>query len=213
LPYFIVPCLGDGVEQDFHLAKRFFDQAADFDPDARLPRSFALFLLSSHRDLLVWLGQENVNSLFDAVYPIALRINEIIEQYFSMIAKLARRWLHSQQSSLLSMRRGVTKPSFFLVQLMQSIIRVSMNLMDTVLEACRLFIVYSIVMIWRLTAPITGQPLISVEDVFVALDQGVDVVSELENYLLITCALVLLFLVRIYRMRRRQRALRNLNLR
>ncbi len=36
---------GDGVEQDFHLAKRFYDQAASFDADARLPRAVALALL------------------------------------------------------------------------------------------------------------------------------------------------------------------------
>ena len=40
--------IGDGVPQDFHLAKRLFDQAAEFDESARLPRAFAVLMLQSH---------------------------------------------------------------------------------------------------------------------------------------------------------------------
>ncbi len=47
---------GDGVNQDFHLAKRYYDQAAIHDPDAKLPRQLALFLLSSHKTIQDNLG-------------------------------------------------------------------------------------------------------------------------------------------------------------
>ena len=47
---------GDGVEQDFHLAKRFYDLAAKEDIDAKLPRAVALFLLSGHRSLQNYMG-------------------------------------------------------------------------------------------------------------------------------------------------------------
>lgn len=37
--------VGDGVSQDFHLAKRYFDQAAQVDNKAKIPRDIALVLL------------------------------------------------------------------------------------------------------------------------------------------------------------------------
>lgn len=49
---------GDGVEQDFHLAKRFFDRAALYDTDALLPRTVALTMLESHKFLHQRFGAE-----------------------------------------------------------------------------------------------------------------------------------------------------------
>jgi SEL1 protein len=37
--------IGDGVKQDFHLAKRYYDLAAEVDAKARTPRDIALFML------------------------------------------------------------------------------------------------------------------------------------------------------------------------
>lgn len=37
--------VGDGVSQDFHLAKRYYDQAAEVDTKARVPRDIALLVL------------------------------------------------------------------------------------------------------------------------------------------------------------------------
>ena len=54
---------GDGVQQDFHLAKRFYDQAAEADSDAKLPRAVALFLLSSHRSVQDYLGVDATEQL------------------------------------------------------------------------------------------------------------------------------------------------------
>ena len=42
---------GDGVEQDFHLAKRFYDQAAEYNSEARVPRVVALFVLRWHQTI------------------------------------------------------------------------------------------------------------------------------------------------------------------
>jgi TPR repeat protein len=36
---------GDGVDQDFHLAKRFYDQVAEFDKEAALPSLLAVSFL------------------------------------------------------------------------------------------------------------------------------------------------------------------------
>ena len=36
---------GDGVEKDFHLSKRFFDQAAVYDSNAKIPSAFAVMML------------------------------------------------------------------------------------------------------------------------------------------------------------------------
>jgi hypothetical protein len=57
---------GDGVEQDFHLAKRFFDRAALYDADAQLPRTVALTLLESHKFLHVHFGREFADIVVDA---------------------------------------------------------------------------------------------------------------------------------------------------
>jgi hypothetical protein len=37
--------VGDGVTQDLHLAKRYYDHAAEVDAKARVPRDIALVLL------------------------------------------------------------------------------------------------------------------------------------------------------------------------
>ncbi len=44
--------VGDGVSQDFHLAKRFYDQAAATDAKAILVRNFALVVLEVSRSSL-----------------------------------------------------------------------------------------------------------------------------------------------------------------
>ena len=41
--------VGDGVTQDFHLAKRYFDLAAEMDSKARGPRDVALLMLDAHK--------------------------------------------------------------------------------------------------------------------------------------------------------------------
>lgn len=46
--------VGDGVPRDFHLAKRFYDQAAETDQKARPVRNVALMVLEvrTHRDCI-----------------------------------------------------------------------------------------------------------------------------------------------------------------
>lgn len=62
--------IGDGMQQDFHLAKRFYDMAATVDPDAVLPRAVALMLLDGHRSLQDWLGA----AFIDETATVALRM-------------------------------------------------------------------------------------------------------------------------------------------
>jgi TPR repeat protein len=50
--------VGDGVQQDFHLAKRFFDLAAEVDHKAKTPRDLALLVMQGHKSLLHLLGPD-----------------------------------------------------------------------------------------------------------------------------------------------------------
>ena len=54
---------GDGVPQDFHLAKRYFDYAAEVDFDAKMPRAIAMFLLQAYQMLQGVLGAEFVSAV------------------------------------------------------------------------------------------------------------------------------------------------------
>ena len=42
------------MRQDFHLAKRFYDQAAEVDSKARAPRDIALLMLEVHPFMFFW---------------------------------------------------------------------------------------------------------------------------------------------------------------
>lgn len=69
---------GDGVRQDFHLAKRFYDQAAEFNMEARIPRTIALFMLNSHQYFSVslsgtWIG-EVTEQLMDFVSTVYRKV-------------------------------------------------------------------------------------------------------------------------------------------
>lgn len=55
--------IGDGVPQDFHLAKRFYDQAAEIDVKAKTARDVALLLLETHKSLYSMLGRDATNQL------------------------------------------------------------------------------------------------------------------------------------------------------
>ena len=71
---------GDGVQQDFHLAKRFYDQAAEFDTDARTPRALALMLLNSHRSLQETMGVETTSRLTDILIDTFYRAEMLRQQ-------------------------------------------------------------------------------------------------------------------------------------
>lgn len=59
--------VGDGVAQDFHLAKRFFDLAAEMDNKARTPRDVALLLLDWHKTAVAYLGEQQTNELLESM--------------------------------------------------------------------------------------------------------------------------------------------------
>lgn len=54
--------VGDGVAQDFHLAKRFYDLAASVDKNARLPRDLALIAMDVHRSLARYFGEDKATA-------------------------------------------------------------------------------------------------------------------------------------------------------
>jgi TPR repeat protein len=70
---------GDGVEQDFHLAKRFFDLAGATDIDARLPKTLALILLNAHRKMQDRFGVEAT----DRVLEVASKVSKVVGGYLS----------------------------------------------------------------------------------------------------------------------------------
>lgn len=78
--------VGDGVVQDFHLAKRFYDQAAEFDSGAKLPRRIALMLLSSHKSLTSIVGAEYTDSVVNS-----------IAGYFPNLVKFINRFIAKTQ--------------------------------------------------------------------------------------------------------------------
>lgn len=56
--------VGDGVAQDFHLAKRFYDLAASVDKNARLPRDLALIAMDLHRAVARYFGDDRAAIAF-----------------------------------------------------------------------------------------------------------------------------------------------------
>lgn len=84
---------GDGVQQDFHLAKRFYDQAAEFDADARTPRALALFLLNSHRSLQDAVGAEATARLADMLIDAATQFELARQHGFRWLSLPGAKWL------------------------------------------------------------------------------------------------------------------------
>ena len=80
--------VGDGVQQDFHLAKRFYDQAAEVDVDAKLPRAFALFLLSSHKSLQLYLGAESTHKLVNKILETVRKVKSCYREGVHQLLKL-----------------------------------------------------------------------------------------------------------------------------
>lgn len=86
---------GDGIQQDFHLAKRYYDQAAEYDPEARLPSSVALFLLNGHQKWQELMGVESSNQLLQQAYTMLASTNFQLGQIFNWLSKydVCRRFL------------------------------------------------------------------------------------------------------------------------
>ena len=70
---------GDGVQQDFHLAKRFFDLAGATDIDARLPKTLALILLNAHRKMQDRFGVDAT----DRALEVASTVSKVVGGYLS----------------------------------------------------------------------------------------------------------------------------------
>ena len=104
---------GDGVNQDFHLAKRYYDQAAVHDPDAKLPRQFALLLLSCHKTIQTSFGivitSDQIHQLVAAITPpfiadaftyIVNVVDERIVQQFNSELKQARMYIRKLRQQI-----------------------------------------------------------------------------------------------------------------
>lgn len=87
--------VGDGVDQDFHLAKRYYDLAAEVDQRARIPRDIAVWMLSSHQSLLElpW-AQLMVQYLEPS--------KEEIGRTFRWLDSVVRQWLEWSTFSLMN---------------------------------------------------------------------------------------------------------------
>ena len=77
--------VGDGVQQDFHLAKRFYDMAASIDLDARLPRTLALMLLNTHKAMQEKFGVPFTDSVVENVLIYSTHFKEIINTGVSWV--------------------------------------------------------------------------------------------------------------------------------
>lgn len=77
--------VGDGVQQDFHLAKRFYDMAASIDLDARLPRTLALMLLNTHKAMQEKFGVPFTDSVVENVLIYSTYFKDIINTGVSWV--------------------------------------------------------------------------------------------------------------------------------
>lgn len=96
---------GDGVQQDFHLAKRFYDQAAEVDADAKLPRAVAIFLLSSHKSLQLYLGAESTSKLIDKTCEMV----SVVKDYYRRSVKQLSELLPRTDDSTVRTRKGTLR--------------------------------------------------------------------------------------------------------
>ena len=62
--------MGDGVEQDFHLAKRYYDQTAEFDPSARVPSLLAVYILRAHKEFQLYAGKDVTDQMGAVVMQV-----------------------------------------------------------------------------------------------------------------------------------------------
>jgi SEL1 protein len=83
---------GEGVRQDFHLAKRYYDQAAELDARARLPRDVALWLLDAHRLLDGLQVLPRLQGVSAAVQRVDERLHVLLD---ALSAWLQRAWRRS----------------------------------------------------------------------------------------------------------------------
>ena len=77
--------VGDGVQQDFHLAKRFYDMAASIDLDARLPRTLALMLLNAHKAMQEKFGVPFTDGVVENVLIYSTYFKDIINTGVSWV--------------------------------------------------------------------------------------------------------------------------------
>jgi hypothetical protein len=75
--------VGDGIAQDFHLAKRYYDQAAEYDGYSAATRSFAVWLLSLHKAAHSWLGPEVAEEALVAVTGVLQAVYRRLVRWFA----------------------------------------------------------------------------------------------------------------------------------
>jgi len=100
--------IGDGVIRDFHLAKRFYDQAAEYNYDARIPRSVALAILQGHQYLeSSEYGATVLNFLLELFWPQ----QDILQSAHGVVdlGSDGRDWRAQRTSSFETLQADVTQ--------------------------------------------------------------------------------------------------------
>jgi hypothetical protein len=78
---------GDGVEQDFHLAKRYFDEAAEYDPQKGfMPKVLALLILQWHVFMIKNFGEDKTSELFNWLLPLLRSFSSQVTLFFLSIS-------------------------------------------------------------------------------------------------------------------------------
>ena len=91
--------MGDGVEQDFHLAKRYYDQTAEYDPSARIPSLVAVYFLRAHKEFQQYMGREFADRVGMAVVHFLSPLLRISDWRESLLSTLFPEASGSQVSS------------------------------------------------------------------------------------------------------------------
>jgi len=186
---------GDGIQQDFHLAKRYYDQAADYDIDARLPRSIALLGMSIHKCLLNVMGQENFQLVFKSIYPHILSIYRLISHLLTI----------TNQFKYNNKQRGSNTSSEWLKILFKyskESLRLIDRTLDGIISVCNVCVnSFLSVLSWYIGWKITQRHMYNYISKFLTDFVASDVIT-LENYLLLGLTVLLMYLIDILRRRR-----------
>ena len=96
---------GDGVLKDFHLAKRFYDEAAVYANAATTPSTLAVGILQLHQFLYAFFGEKRADDMLSELSSCTSRLDKFLglgPLIFAARSQLLKAWLSINKSVLIS---------------------------------------------------------------------------------------------------------------